>query len=430
MTGAWGRTALPFLALVLPLRLEGQDPTRSDSVLARLTAEAVTANAGLSADQARARAATARIRAAGALPDPMLTTGVMDLTLPRFAFHESDFTEVDVELSQEFPWFGTLGARTRAATAEARMRGADVLTRRRDIVLRTAELYYRLRYVVAAETILARQRALLETGVEISTTRYATGSVGQSDPLQARVARARLDTEAATLEAEDARLRAELRALRNVREADSVRVDPIDANGVYTALELSEAHRIAEQGDADSILLAHPRLESRRAAVDAAEATARVEALGARPDFTLMTRYGARPLGSDFFSALVGVRLPIWAGRKQYRLAEAARDEAVAAQAALTDETRALTAELARVRADAEAGRVRLRLLVTQVVPSAEMTAEAALRSYRVGQVDFLNVLAVEDALYRARLDAAQIAAEHLTHLVMLQQLLAQGDDR
>ena len=430
MTGAWSRTALPFLALVLPLRLEGQDPTRSDTVLARLTAEAVTANAGLSADQARARAATARIRAAGALPDPMLTTGVMDLALPRFAFHESDFTEVDVELSQEFPWFGTLGARTRAATAEARMRGADVLTRRRDIVLRTAELYYRLRYVVAAETILARQRALLETGVEISTTRYATGSVGQSDPLQARVARARLDTEAAALGAEDAGLRAQLRALRNVREADSVRVDPIDANGVYTALEHSEAHRIAEQGDADSILLTHPRLESRRAAVDVAEATARVEALGARPDFTLMTRYGARPLGSDFFSAFVGVRVPIWAGRKQHRLAEAARNDAIAARAALTDETQALSAELARVRADAEAGRVRLRLLATQVVPSAEMTAEAALRGYRVGQVDFLNVLAVEDALYRARLDAAQVAAEHLTHLVMLQQLLAQGDDQ
>lgn len=429
MTGAWSRRALPFLALVLPLRLEGQDPTRSDTVLARLTAEAVTANAGLSADQASAHAATARISAAGALPDPMLTAGVMDLTLPHFAFHESDFTEVDVELSQEFPWFGTLGARTRAATAEARMRGADVRTRRRDIVVRTAGLYYRLRYVVAAEAILAKQRALLETGVEISTTRYATGSVSQTDPLQARVARARLDTEAAALAAEDRGLRADLRALRNVGGADSIPVDRIDANGVYTALEHGQTHRMAGHGDADSILLAHPRLESRRAAVEAAEATARVEALGARPDFTLMTRYGARPLGSDFFSAFVGVRLPLWAGRKQHRLAEAARDETVAARAALTDETRALTAELARVRADADAGQVRLRLLVTQVVPSAEMTAEAALRSYRVGQVDFLNVLAVEDALYRARLDAAQVAAEHLTHLVMLEQLLAQGDN-
>src|SRR6185312_11402137 len=112
MTCARKASALSLVVLILPLRLEGQDPTRSDTVLVRLTAEAVAANAGLAADQARARAATARIRAAGALPDPMLNTGVMDLTLPHFCFHESDFTEVDVELSQEFPWFGTLGART------------------------------------------------------------------------------------------------------------------------------------------------------------------------------------------------------------------------------------------------------------------------------------------------------------------------------
>jgi cobalt-zinc-cadmium efflux system outer membrane protein len=199
---------------------------------------------------------------------------------------------------------------------------------------------------------------------------------------------------------------------------------------VYVALEgAGDVHHMIEDGS-DSTLLGHPRLAARQAAVEAADATARVEALGARPDFTFGTRYGARPLGSDFFSAFVGVRLPIWAGRKQHRLAEAARGDAEAARAALTDEAQALTAELERIQADAEAGRTRLALLVTEVVPSAEATAEAAVRSYRVGQVDFLNVLAVEDALYRARLDAAEVAAAHLVHLVMLRQLVAGEDDR
>lgn len=430
MTGAWIRAAGAVLALLLPHRLEGQDPTSTDTVLARLTREAVGANAGLSAEQARAGAAAVRVKAAGALPDPMLNTGVMNLTLPGFNFHESDFTEVDIELSQEFPWPGTLGSRTRAADAEARMRGADVRSRRRDIVTRAAELYYRLRYVVAAQQVLARQRALLGIGVEISTTRYAIGSVGQTDPLQARVARARLDTEAAALRGEEAGLRADLKALRNVQGPDRLQVLPIVAESVYVALEgAGDVHHMIEEGS-DSTLLGHPRLAARQAAVEAADATARVEALGARPDFTFGTRYGARPLGSDFFSAFVGIRLPIWAGRKQHRLAEAARGDAEAARAALTDETQALTAELERIQADAEAGRTRLALLVTEVVPSAEATAEAAVRSYRVGQVDFLNVLAVEDALYRARLDAAEVAAAHLVHLVMLRQLLAGEDDR
>jgi hypothetical protein len=38
-------------------------------------------------------------------------------------------------------------------------------------------------------------------------------------------------------------------------------------------------------------------------------------------------------------------------------------------------------------------------------------------------------VLAAEDSFYRAQLDAARVAAEHLTHLVMLDQLLSREVD-
>jgi outer membrane protein, heavy metal efflux system len=170
--------------------------------------------------------------------------------------------------------------------------------------------------------------------------------------------------------------------------------------------------------------MVHPRLQARQAAVLAAEQSVHVERLAARPDFMLMTRYGARPLGSDFFSASVGLRLPIWAGRKQHRLADAARADLEAAQAAEAEEAAALRAELQTAQGQVESGRRRLGLLTGKVIPAAQATVDAVLRGYRLGQTDFLTVLATEDSLYRAELDAAMIAAEHLTHLVMLQQLL------
>jgi outer membrane protein TolC len=80
------------------------------------------------------------------------------------------------------------------------------------------------------------------------------------------------------------------------------------------------------------------------------------------------------------------------------------------------------------VRAQLQSTALRLRLLTDQVVPSAQATVDATLRNYRVGQVQFLTVLATEDALYRAELDAARVAAEHLTHLIMLDQLLSSED--
>ena len=414
-----------------PHHLAAQASSAPDTILARLTAEAVAANPSLEASRAMARAAASRVHAAGALPDPMLSAGVMDLTLPRFAFHESDFTEVDLELSQEFPWPGTLGARSAVARAQARGSRAEVATRRREVVVRTAELYYRLRYVVTARATLTRQRELLAAAVDISTARYASTSAPQSDPLQARVALARLDTEDADLAAEEAELRARLKALRNSTGADSLTVDPIRPELIPEKLHLSPASGATIAADLsfkDSVPQ-HPRLAARQAAIAAAEQAIRVERLGGHPDFTIVTRYGARPIAADFFSAFVGLRIPLYAGRKQHRLADAARADADAARAALAGEQAELREEIRTALAQIQGEAVRLRLLTAQVVPASQATVDATLRSYRVGRIEFLTVLAAEDALYRARLDAARVAADHLTHLVMLEQLVTPEGD-
>jgi outer membrane protein, heavy metal efflux system len=413
-TGMW-------TLLVMPVRVSAQTLPERDSVLARLTAQAIAANPSLEASRARAVAAERRIGPAGALPDPMLSAGVMDLTLPRFAFRESDFTEVDLELSQEFPWPGTLGARAQAARAETRSRQAEVAARRLDIVVRTAELYYRLRYLVTARAILARQRTLLATALDIATSRYASTAAPQSDPLQARVAAARLDAEDADLAEQQAKAGAELKALRRLRGAESLALQLIDPEQVSLALHRSLPDSLIVP---DSLSL-HPRVAARQAALDAAERTVRAERLGARPEFSITTRYGARPLGSDFFSAFVGIRVPLWAGRK---LAGVARAEADVARAELEEEMLALESELETARAAVASGGSRLQLLVTQVVPSGRASVEAALRSYRVGQAPFLNVLAAEDSLYRAELEAVMVAADHLAQLVVLEQLLARED--
>lgn len=268
--------------------------------------------------------------------------------------------------------------------------------------------------------------------MDIATARYASTTAPQSDPLQARVALARLDTEDADLAAEETELRAKLKGLRNVSGRDSLPVEPIQPAALVGAGGISSIGQLADSLGVGN-LPEHPRLAARRAEIEAAERTARVEQLGARPDLTFMLRYGYRPVVSgidlpDFFSAFVGLRLPIFAGRKQFRLADAARAEADAARAALSEERASLTEEIRSVRAQIRAGEIRLRLLNEQVVPAAQATVDATLRNYRVGQVEFLTVLAGEDALYRAKLDAARVAAEYLTHLVTLEQLLTLED--
>ncbi len=346
-------------------------PVAGDSVLQSLVAEALDRNPTVAQRQAAVRAATLRIRPAGSLPDPMLSVGVMDLLLPHFEFNRSDFTEVDVELSQEIPWPGSLGARSgvvRAAAAGAR---AEEGTVRRELTTAMAVAYYRLGYTVTALETLRHQRELLDAAVQLSTTRYATGAAPQSDPLQAKLARDRLRSEEFALESERVAALAAVNTLRNRTPGDSLGIVPMDPAQVRAG--------ISPLPPSDSLvalaLAAQPRLAGRRAAVEQATRTIQVERLGARPDFTLTARYGYRPpyAGTfkfpDFFSAFLALRVPIWAWRKQNRLADAARADSTGAAALLREAELQLSREVAEAAARVEALQQRLALLMDGVCP-------------------------------------------------------------
>src|SRR2546426_976729 len=318
-------------------------PIAGDSVLQSLVAEALDRNPTVAQRQAAVRAATLRIRPAGSLPDPMLSVGVMDLLLPHFEFNRSDFTEVDVELSQEIPWPGSLGARSGVVRAAA------------------------------------------------------------------------------------AGARAAVNALRNRMPGDSLGVVPMDPAQVRAGISpLPPSESLVPLA-----LAAHPRLAARRAAIEQATRTIQVERLGARPDVTLTARYGYRPpyAGTfkfpDFFSAFLRLRVPIWAWRKQNRLADAARADSTGAAAGLRDAELQLSREVTEATARVEALQQRLALLVDGVLPNARGTVESVLRSYQVGRAEFLTLLSVEDARYRAELEAVAVAADYQAQLVMLRQLTA-----
>src|SRR5205814_8201248 len=107
--------------------------------------------------RAAGRVDTVRMRPAGSLPAPMLTVGGMDLVLPHFEFNQSDFTEADVELSQESPWPGSLGARSGAMRAAAAGARAEEGTARREVTTAMTVAYYRLGYAVTALETLRPQ---------------------------------------------------------------------------------------------------------------------------------------------------------------------------------------------------------------------------------------------------------------------------------
>jgi outer membrane protein TolC len=396
-------------------------PIAGDSALQSLVAEALARNPTVAQRQAAVRAATLRIRPAGTLPDPMFEVGTID---PSQQFH--GFSQIQFELVQEIPWPGLLGAHASLARAVETQARAGVGAARREVTTAVAAAYYRLRYLVTALRTIADQRGLLDAAAQLSMTRYATGAAPQSDPLQAKLARDRLDGERFVLQGEYAAAVAALNALRDRPTTDSLAITTLDAAAIRTSVSALPA--------TDSLLAAavaaHPRLAARRAALAQAGRQVQVERLQGRPDFFL--RFDYQHNGSvpgfkvpDYPSAFFGVRLPVWAWRKQNSLADAARADSTAAAAEFHDTEAQLRREVVETAARVEASRRRLELLVDGILPAAQATVESVLRSYQVGRAEFLTLLSVEDARYRAELEAVAVAADYQAQLVMLRQLTA-----
>lgn len=117
-----------------------------------------------------------------------------------------------------------------------------------------------------------------------------------------------------------------------------------------------------------------------------------MERLAARPDLALIVEYqyqGRVPITNedlpDFGSVFVGLRLPVWAWRKQNRLTDAARADSAAAAASLHETEVQLARDVAETAARAEAARRRLELLVDGVLPAARATVESVIGAIRWG---------------------------------------------
>ena len=368
-------------------------------------------NAGLRAAEARLGAAERRIPPAGALPDPMVTLGAMSVPVSSFDVDREAMTQFPVMVQQRFPFPGKQGASTAVARADSTVADGRRGMVEAELVAGAVRAYYGLANFRTTLEVWRGRVALADQAIAVAQVRYETGAAPQTDLLRARLRRAELDEQRRQLVAAVAASEARLDALRGGPEET-----------VFTPMPLSTTAVPGLRGDSvprDSLLrqlLAErsPALRTAAAEVQRAERTARVFAIAGRPDFTVglqaAPRFGGR---EPFVSALVGISVPLYAGRKQGPAVDAARLDAVAADQRYDDLAVRLTAEVEAVAADLEALRLRVLQTADEIVPLAEAASASALQRYQVGALEFSAVLDAQDDLFRAQLRLARLIADY-----------------
>jgi outer membrane protein TolC len=363
-----------------------------------LVLEALRANPVIQSARARwdaSREVAARERA---LPEPMLSFGVMD----RVRGGEWPNTdERRLMLEQTFPWFGKRGLRGGAAAKEAEAVGREYEAARRNVIQMVKESYYELYGVQHAIAIARAEEGVLERMETVATTKYSTGEVSQQDALKAQAEVTMLRGKVYELEQQDVVLKAKLNQLLS-RPADApfgrAITPPIDGFDVGLEKLLSVANE-----NRPEIRVAEAEIERSRVERDLMKKDY-------LPDYRLGVEYRNFRAGDDMVMFTLGIDLPIWRGKYKAGVREAEKkiESAEAAKKAAQTQT---AFDVRDAQFKLVTSRRTLDLYRDVLVPQAQARFDASEAGYQTGKVDFLDVLESERFLLDARVMAAMAEA-------------------
>lgn len=359
---------------------------------------ALSGNPGLHEIRARAEAAAAMPSQAGALPDPELSFGALNIPSNTFNLRQDDMTMMAVGLSQQIPFPGKLGLLEQAATLESEAAAKSVDEARirlaRDVKLGWWSLFYFDR----ALAVVKEADAALQDLVSVTLAQYRAGGGAQQDVLMAQL--------------EESKLKDRLLEIINMRHGEAARLNALLNRPGDTALAIPDsAEVLAPTRHEDGVLFeiagqTQPRIIQKRKAIDAAKARLEFANKDYWPDLNIGAGYAFRQNAqdgryrSDFAEFRLSINLPIYAAQKQSKAVDQRNSELLKEQFALEDELRRLEAEITESLAGYHHASERLELLRNDILPQSRQTVQSLLAGYRTGQTDMNSLLRAEVAAF------------------------------
>lgn len=397
---------LPFLFSFSSSPLWASPPSNTckELSLEQALAASLTNNPDLAAVQARYDALATIPSQQETLPDPTLSLGAINFPADTLELDQVNMTQMQIGLSQKFPYPGKLSLKGQAATLQSEAALERIDEARLNLVRDIRKSWWNIFYLKKSlETIRANQE-LLRATVAAARTKYEVGKGLQQDVLLAQLELTRLlDRDLAvanTLVQQTAIITALLG--RTPEQGCMSLIQPDDHLDLPHILPLSTIESLA-LSKSPGILA----LRKNRAASKTRIALARRNYF---PDFTVAAAYGLRqdtPSGidrSDLATIKVSMNLPLWTSSKLDQAVAQRTSESRAADHKVQDLQNRILAEIQSTFSRYRSTSKQSELYKTSLIPQAEQTAAAMLKGYQVNKVDFLNVVRAQLALYNYKI--------------------------
>jgi cobalt-zinc-cadmium efflux system outer membrane protein len=387
---------------------EPRSAVRTTTPLRELVTEALQNNPEIQAAHREREAAQHRITPAGALEDPMLEAGVINLPVPSGSFRREDMTMKMLGLSQKLPYPGKRGLRQDVAAKEAELVDYGYRETVNRVTRDVKIAYFDLAFVAESIRLVTQNKLVLDQFLQIAESRYTVGQGTQADVLKAQTQLSKMVDELIRLARERPSVEAELaRALgrrSTVIALDSAQVPELRA----VALDFGTLR--------DAAVKNRPQLLGLQSAIERAGKTLELARKDYYPDFDVRFAYGQRDptlMGDrrdDMVSLTLAINLPVWRDTKlgpRVIEAVAIREQALEMYRAQENE---LTSKLRQQIAMGEQSAKSYGLYASTILPQARLTVEATLSAYRVNRADFLTLLDSQMTVFNYEISLAQAA--------------------
>ena len=368
-----------------------------------------------------ADAASERVEAAGALPDPVLRVELMDVAnagreaaanlLP------ARVGSTKYTLIQPLPFWGKRDLKRDAAGAEAGSARAAAAASWNDLATRVKASYAEY-YQASMGVKLTREMLELAARLaQIAQGRYASGLVPQQDALRAQLEQTAMAGELLAMETEQHHLRARINTLLS-RPGGSQLADPLALRAVPA---LPPTAQLQERLAANN-----PQLAAQRLKVAAAEKNSELAVKNRYPDLALGVAPTQVRRGVAEWGVMLEMNIPLQQGsrRAQEREAEAMVGAALSRRNAVHSQ---LLSELSLNIAALDAARRGESLARDSLIPQTGLNYQAALAAYENGKVDFATLLEAQRQIRRSRLEELKAKVEAQLRLAEIERLI--GED-
>src|SRR6266852_2710527 len=318
------------------------------------------------------------------LPDPQFNLQHVSVGSPRpFAgYTNSDFAYLGLGVSQDIPYPGKLRLKGEIAKREADVSQQQVESVRRAVLADVKASYFQLAYLSKTLTILEQDGELLKQVEQAADARYRSGMGTQQDVLQTQLQKTKLVREIAMHHLEVGKLEARLKQFVN-RPQDSPDTEPAD----LTETPLLQSY--------DELLSAaraqNPELAASQKMIDKQSLQVDLARKDFCPDFNVQYMW-QRTDPTQFrayYMLSVGVRVPIYRGRKQRPELAQAEAEKLRAGSELQVQSQQIAAELRAQYVLAQQTSELLKIHREGLSPQSRSEFQAALATYQSNKQDF-----------------------------------------